>query len=91
MTREQEDFVLSKYGLYSYKHLSSELSVSINDIVIFLQSKKKFKPRIPYSKRTQEWKQEVAEYIRNHSLSDASKYFCVSGVLLSKIIDEFSI
>lgn len=91
MTKEQENFVLAHFGVYSFRHLSSELCVSISEIQEFIRSCKKFKPHIPYKNRSKEWKDEVAEYLSNHSISKTCVYFCISDTIVNKVRKEYNI
>lgn len=91
MTKEQEDFILSHNGEYSFAHMSAELCLPISEIQEFIKSCKKFKTRILYRNRSKEWKDEVADYLRGHSITKTCNYFCIAGSIVEKIQKEYDI
>lgn len=96
LTTDELEFIIENYRRMSFGELAEHLSTTSDDIHTAIKEWRAVNrnvplARVPEDQYSDQWKQEVVEYYRNHSLSTTVYYFFTQNNIVRNVLKEYGI
>lgn len=96
LTTDELEFIIENYRRMSFGELAEHLSTTPDDIHTAIKEWRAVNrnvplARVPEDQYSDQWKQEVVEYYRNHSLSTTVYYFFTQNNIVRNVLKEYGI